>query len=674
VGPALAGGGAKPREAAAMRRTELETWLARSARSAPRLEESLVAGRPWRYLWHRLRMVAALRGIELVIHLAEFWLLVQVWGGQRLAGAVVGHSAAAIAAAAWWGCLEVLRAEVRRLGPRCAPRVVSRWLRRAGLVALAVAAAAAIALAACAASGRLGPFELYLGALALRAAGDSVLRAYQAGIQATRRIYRPLGAVAAVELAGLAVLAALLPVFGPWSLPLAVLLSAALSRTVALHYARRAYRVARVEPPRFGRRAPAAAPTAAPAARGALLWAALAGAGSRVGSMIVIAMVAAGGARLGAEATALHLVAPLLALAATGCTTFYIDVVRLGDPLARRLASRLSAALLQAALAIALAAWTAAALLLLLAGAAGAAAGLLALFAAQSLFALAELELVARQRFRAAAALAILFALAAVAGGGTAAACAAALAIAAAHAGVSGRWQTAAPGWLEELATIEGPVAIGRATLARGVSSARALAALEARVGPRGRVALCGGRAVWFERGSAERLDRSGAAIATAGMAARIDVEPARTGAAAASRVARAGWLCERGAASVSPDELVAEFAAAFPEGLAIDLRAPSTSPLAAGLAGDVLATIWRDALVFARGGRARRSRYEVSAVVAGGSVAVVFLIPRVGPGAARSAWSARVRAADSGAVLAALRAPALLPTYPDGVLPAPHG
>ena len=632
-------------------KSALEAWLASSRREPPRLEAALLAGRPWRVIARRLRMVAALRGLELAVHLVEFWLLVQVWSGSRLAGAVVGHGAAAIAGAAWWGCLEIVRAELRARGPQSA--LVGRWLRGALAGAAVVAGATGLGLAACAVRGRLGPFELYLGTLALRAAADAVLRAYQAGVQATRRIYRPLGAVAAVELGGLALLAVALPLVGRWSLPLAVAASTAASRAVSFHYARRAYRVARIEPPRLRERAPH--PRVSP---GALLWAALAGAGSRIGSMMVIALVAAGGARLGPAARALHLVTPLIALAASGCTTFYVDVVRLGRPLEQRLGARLSAALVPSALALALASWIAASVLLLIAGAGTRFAfSLLPLFAAQALFNLAGLELVARQRFREAAAVAALFALAAVSGAPAAIALASALAALVTWA----RSRSSAGGWIDELAAERGPVAVGRADLARGVAPARALAALEARLGARGRVALSGRRAIWFERGAAERLDRAGAAIATAGMASAIDLELHSSGAHALARTA---------GAAPDADQLCAEFAARFPDGVAIDLRArraavPDAAPLD---------EIWRDALVFARGGRPRRSDWAVSALVDAGSIAIVFAIPRRGPGAARTAWGERVRAAAVGEALAALHAPARKPTYLDEVVPAPHG
>jgi hypothetical protein len=226
----------------------IDRWLARQAAREARivlLEEALLAGRLWRYGWYRLRFFLATYLVASVAHAVHGVLLVDGLGGTEVAVVVAAHGAVLLVAHLWWGALEAMRGEVRDLyragKPHRIPAAIGGWLALSLLLAGAVAAVAAAWLGWRALTGRLDVTTAYVAVLLLRLVVDIPLRALHSGVYALRRVYKPLWATVVPELAGLAVLLALVPVVGLWAVVASTAVAGALSSALTTHYTRRVY-------------------------------------------------------------------------------------------------------------------------------------------------------------------------------------------------------------------------------------------------------------------------------------------------------------------------------------------------------------------------------------------------------------------------------------------------
>src|SRR5262249_39160306 len=158
----------------------------------------------WPYAFYRLRFFFARYAIESLVHVVTVLLLYRFFDRMHFVAVLVAYAVAGVISSFWWGALEALRGEVRRLyrlrAPHLIPRTIGRWVSLSMQLALVTTLALVFWLGLhLARGGPLNPATLYVAAIGLRLALQFVLRAYHSGVYAIRRIYRPLPAILAVE-------------------------------------------------------------------------------------------------------------------------------------------------------------------------------------------------------------------------------------------------------------------------------------------------------------------------------------------------------------------------------------------------------------------------------------------------------------------------------------------
>ena len=628
--------------------------LRRRQARRPQLEESILGGRLARYALYRLRYVGFARLIALVVHLVELVFLTRAFSSSSLVFALVLQNGAALIGGFWWGALEELRHPLRSMRPdSIAAQLIGRWLGRARVLAIV---AAVLALAGLIAVGPAPLIAAYATVVVGRLVADLILRTYYSGVYARRRVYRPLGVIVAVELAGLVAVVALWPVIGPWAFPIGFAVGIAASRTALYVYTRRAYRQIRQVEPHRGRVAPEA--TWAIAAPG------LAGIASRAGSLVVMALLFAGPRDVVLLA---HAIAPILSTAAGWPFVFYLDVVRLERTPAARLAERFERALL--AIGAAVAAVLIGVALIALAvmfGSSALVAGLALapVVIAQCALAAIQLARFARRHYRSvalgsiglAAGLAAGLAsmewaplspmLATSSGAGLALVFAIAVTLAvrrpAPELPATGAVESGLV-WLAALREVDGAVLTGEIGLAdrRPATRERALESVAAALGDRGAVYPASpDRLRWFAAGAGSPIDPRALQLELSGLLERCDEPTAHPSAAAAIAVVFP-------APRALPDELAAT--AKEIDGAVIAEVGGDCSGLAA-LDPDVRAAIWRAAVSAATGRKRKKSAYDVSCFAPGGVIEVIFAVPRSAPARQRVALRERVEAASAAA------------------------
>jgi hypothetical protein len=229
---------------------ELRRWLHKQAAREQRivlLEEALLGDRLWRYSWYRLRYFFVSYLVSSASHAVTVLLLFKALQWENFLLVVVVHAGTALVGSFWWGALEAMRAQVRELHRSGKPhRIAERiagWLVLAGLLSAAVLAIGSGWIVwQAVAQGSLGAADAYVATLFLRLGLELATRAYHSGVYALRRVYKPLPATVAPELATLAVTLALWPVVEGWAVPIASVVATALVTGLSIHYTRRVYR------------------------------------------------------------------------------------------------------------------------------------------------------------------------------------------------------------------------------------------------------------------------------------------------------------------------------------------------------------------------------------------------------------------------------------------------
>lgn len=233
-----------------MFRRDLAAWLEKRAVSERRhvtLEDALLGGRARAYAFYRFRYFAVRTLATSALHVLRLTLLQYVFSHRVFLATLLVHASVGVATSFWWGALEVLRRRVRRLSRdglrERIPREIGGWLTTASLLAGA-SLVGALGWIAWDLLGRGRPFgvlHLYVLAIFLRVGADLLTLTFHSGIYAVRRVYRPLPAMLAAELAGLALVPALWPWLSRWSFPVAMMASTAIATAVVLHYTTRLY-------------------------------------------------------------------------------------------------------------------------------------------------------------------------------------------------------------------------------------------------------------------------------------------------------------------------------------------------------------------------------------------------------------------------------------------------
>jgi hypothetical protein len=228
---------------------ELTRWLEGEARRARRtvfLEEALLGNRFWAYSVYRLRYFFLRYAVASLTHAVTVVLLYRFFDRTHFVVVLVAYSVASVVSSFWWGALEAMRTEVRRLYrlrvPHLIPKAIGRWLSLSLQLALLTAVGTVLWLALRSARGQtVTPAVLYVVAISLRLSLQFFTRAYHSGIYAIRRIYRPLPAILAVEVFGVGLAVALAPLLGAWALAVGALIAAPAVTGLSLYYTRRAY-------------------------------------------------------------------------------------------------------------------------------------------------------------------------------------------------------------------------------------------------------------------------------------------------------------------------------------------------------------------------------------------------------------------------------------------------
>jgi hypothetical protein len=227
--------------------TRMTAWFrAQAAREgrAVAVEEALIGGRFWPYAVYRLRYFVLQYLVAVAVQGGWVILLHSTVAHSAFLHLLVLQAAGTLATSFWWGGLEVMRSEVRRLRQTSRPAYVSnaiqRWLLLAIVIAVVVVAGGAVGTVAARSSGAVQ--QLYVLAIALRVALCCVTQTFHSGVYAVRRIYRPAMVIAGVEMLGLGLAVMLRGWFGPPGLPSALIASNLVAAGCSLYYSHRAYR------------------------------------------------------------------------------------------------------------------------------------------------------------------------------------------------------------------------------------------------------------------------------------------------------------------------------------------------------------------------------------------------------------------------------------------------
>ncbi|HET6150141.1 MAG TPA: hypothetical protein VFH68_21550 [Polyangia bacterium] len=648
----------------------LTAWL-RSRAARDRivvLEEALLAGTFWRFALRRLAVFGFARGWATALHVLELTFLIEIFAARSFVASLALQNATLIADAFWWGALEALRRRLRAAGPRTGAQVLTtRYLTVAMIAGLL---GCGVPLARLAWRWHAGAAPTMLDAYALvcflRLGLDLVLRALYSGVYAYGRVHRPAwsAVVTSTVLVGLTV--ALWPWLAGWSFVAALLASVLCSRALLLRFTLRAFRVARVPLPAWRVRRWSARPDWRLLGDSAL--AGTANLTTRLASVVllgaVIPSLGAAEGELDVLAYVLHLAAPLILVTCQWGFIFYHDWKRLEADAAALLARRLHAGVLAVAISIAVVAWGATVLLVLVfsggwwAPVAGVLGALGPAYLGLSLWTGLQLRGFSRGEFTAQAISAGVVIGAAAAVGASAGALldrtiwywalAACPWLAIATHALLGRWLRAPrsrspatlDGWVSLLERARGPIGVWRARLADGRTRAVVDEVRGALAAP-GSVVSWRGWLFCFE--PAPGAGPAAWMIRCAGLLTRLESISAPDGAAAAHELVRLGWLAAPAPAG-DVDALAHEHARLFPGGfiLRVGHRPP---PAFAGLLPEVRQAIWRDAVRRATGARRHPSpastHWRVTTLAPEGSLTHVFVAPRIDTAAHEAAHEA---------------------------------
>ena len=359
----------------------LSAWMAARRSHAGKVvavEEALLAGRFPRYALRRVTAFLLARSWGIALHVVELTWLAHVFSAKAFVASLALQNATLVLDAWFFGALEGMRRRVRALGAGSdAAALTARWLTGAIWMALAIAVVPTGRLLFGWASGERTPtlFHVYAIVCGLRLAADVVLRTYYSGVFAHHRVYRPLWTPLLPPTITVGVTALLWSRIAGWAFPVALLASLVASRGVLFVYTRRAYRLRRVQPPRW-RFVPRRPKLDLPLLRDAVL-AGLANTTTRIGGVVLLAAVIPSLATHGGGlfdddtmevepfAFALHLASPMLFVAGQWGLLFYHDWKRLEGELAESLARHLHWRLLVTACIVAVVTWGSASALVL---------------------------------------------------------------------------------------------------------------------------------------------------------------------------------------------------------------------------------------------------------------------------------------------------------------------
>lgn len=316
---------------------DVRTWLQEeTARVAdlPCLEDALVGYRAWRYAVYRLRYVFVQCLLRTLFRIAELALFATALPFEALGPVLLLRSFMLVGEGAWWGTLEPLRAEVRRLlrdgQTGQASLRVRQWL-------LLAAGIGGVGLFGAPLWVWLGPspyrsfsiVDTFVLGCGVRWAIDVSMSAYHAGIYGVRRVYRPLWSLLFIDVLDVGLLCTGFFFFGAWAIGPSIAVSGLVRGVVAWSFTRRIYQQLRLQlgPPgawwKAKRKAVWAPSSSLQYAASNLV--------GQVDALLVIGLLAAPGETQNGFALAalFHVVGPLQGAASAWSRLFYFDFKRL---------------------------------------------------------------------------------------------------------------------------------------------------------------------------------------------------------------------------------------------------------------------------------------------------------------------------------------------------------
>jgi len=211
------------------------------------LEEGLVSDNPWRYSTWRLRFIFIRAVVLACLYLIELKFFYEIFNLRYYVSVLTYYYIYSFGSAFWWGAMEPLRRRIRvhiRNGtPAYALQELRPWLFMSVVIALGVLGLAGLLVyRRMAVTGVFSVFDLAILMLLGRLALDIVVRTYQAGVQAFRRIYRPMWMVIGIDIIDVLGVLMLWGLMGPFAFSAAYGLGGILSAALTVGFTYRVYR------------------------------------------------------------------------------------------------------------------------------------------------------------------------------------------------------------------------------------------------------------------------------------------------------------------------------------------------------------------------------------------------------------------------------------------------
>ncbi|MDT5211501.1 MAG: hypothetical protein QOF67_3916 [Mycobacterium sp.] len=239
---------------------DIDRWFERAARREDRtvsLYASLLTGRIVRYFGYRMRYALLLDATRYVIHVAEFLIILTSLGGLAAFTVMMLRVSSLIVSGAWWGLLEVMRERLRALAQSgdtdAIEREIGRWLVLSAVAGTVVIIGGGVALVLLFPPEQDALGSLYAFLILIELALRMPVRVLHSGMFATRRIYRPLWSMFAPTAISLVVIGVGVFLYPAGAIVIAIIASNAISIWITIHYTVRAYRLTGLWP-KFGGR------------------------------------------------------------------------------------------------------------------------------------------------------------------------------------------------------------------------------------------------------------------------------------------------------------------------------------------------------------------------------------------------------------------------------------
>lgn len=305
---------------------------ARRRVSAPSLDDAIFGGRWPRFFLRRTGFPVARSLLSALLHVFEAAAMAMLFEREYLTPLVSARLTLSISGGVLWAGTEGVRRDVRAaLG--AGAQGSARWrlrqaLRRAGLGSgLMFAAGFVYVYVAPHRPGHFTVVDAYILASCIRIAFSFPVRVMQAGAHAVRRVYRPFASFLLPDiLDGLSIFV-LWRWFGPWSVPIGIVLVGLLKLAITWRYTTSTLRQLKLTGTHV---APASSFHATKRARGSSLAWWVAGAAQTAPNWIVLGLWSAFGDSESMAATlwVLYAIRPIAALLPRLGGVFYVDLVR----------------------------------------------------------------------------------------------------------------------------------------------------------------------------------------------------------------------------------------------------------------------------------------------------------------------------------------------------------